>query len=111
MKIYQVHHTGGSYEDYFDMIVASFVSKDKAQDYANKYNKEIQKNKTMTEICQKCPIWSSTKSEYDKNKDELDKYCNKKRLVFDDDDIDCENYFFYYDDDNWYSVKEEDVIE
>lgn len=110
MKIYQVHHVGGAYEDYFDMIVASFLSKDKAQDYIDKINREKQELGTIAEKCSKCPIWNTTKRKYNKNKDVLDKYCDKRQLVFIGNDVDCENFFFY-DDDSWYLIKEEEVIE
>lgn len=87
MVVYQIHECGGSYEDAYDFIRATYLSKEKAiQELISLSNAEACRNK-LAERCNKCPIHSYTinKKVIDKTK----KYC----LMFDYDNEmgDCKN--------------------
>lgn len=57
MVVYQIHERGGSYEDAYDFIRATYLSKEKAEkDLQALVNEEFERNK-LAEKCNKCPIY------------------------------------------------------
>lgn len=57
MVVYQIHERGGSYEDAYDFIRATYLSKEKAEkEWKALVNAETDRNK-LAEKCNKCPIY------------------------------------------------------
>lgn len=108
--VYQLHECGGSYEDYFDRIIASYVSARKAI----KHKRELQKEEKIIEEkvnkCCRCPIQDMTKRKYNNKKNVLDEYCDNQNLVFEGNYIYCENTE-YCDEEKIYRIEKIEVIE
>ena len=55
MKIYQVHKSGGKWEDYYNYIVASYLHEENAikkkEELEEKQNKKIEQSKKCDECC------------------------------------------------------------
>lgn len=113
IKIYQLHESGGSYEDYYNIILASYLHKSKAQEHLNKLNKDKRIIEEEVNKCCNCPINHLTKRKYNKNKDIINNYCDKADIQFDDNYVDCGNIleYPYLWDEPYYQIKEVDVIE
>lgn len=113
MKIYQIHETGGQYEDYFDYIVGTYLHKDKAEiDMQILIDKEELRRQEY-EKCQSCPIGN-----LDLNVDTIEamrsicqEYCDSSQ-IFEQlyDEYVCENEAIYWDD-RGYHITEIEVIE
>lgn len=57
MVMYQIHERGGSYEDAYDIIRATYLSKEKAEkEWQTLVKAEDDRNK-LAEKCNKCPIY------------------------------------------------------
>lgn len=54
MKIYLIETSHGSYEDYCTYIETGFFDKDKAQQYVDKYNKDLDDKKLQSDECWNC---------------------------------------------------------
>lgn len=56
MVVYQIHERGGSYEDAYDIIRGTYLSKEKAEkEWQALVKAEADRNK-LAEKCNKCPI-------------------------------------------------------
>lgn len=53
MKIYQIHEWGGEWEDRYDYIVSSYLSKEKAEAERDRLEKE----QAGSMKCNECPIY------------------------------------------------------
>ena len=53
MKIYQIHKYGGDWEDYYDCIMASYLSKEKAVEE----KKRLEKEEVIATKCNSCPLY------------------------------------------------------
>ena len=115
MKIYQIHEYSGSYEDFCDRIVGTYLLEPKA-----KVEKErLEAIEAEREKCRQCPLYVCN----DDNKDfcnndcgeschkhilsNIGKYCDK---YVDDGDEHCKNHDWHCDDCT-YEIKEVEVIE
>lgn len=79
MVVYQIHERGGSYEDAYDFIRATYLSKEKAEkELAVLVDAEADRNK-LAEKCNKCPVYGVL---YEKVKNKVKRYC----ALFDYDD-------------------------
>lgn len=111
MKIYQIHKYGGVWEDSYDYIVASFISKEKADVEKERLEKE---DEELSKCCE-CPLYYcpgdcslSCGTEKCKNfiMSELKTYCDKYAP---DGREKCKNY--YYRESSFFKIEEVDVIE
>lgn len=109
MKIYQIHKYGGEWEDSFDYIVNSYLSKDKA--VAEKERLELEEEERQK--CNSCPLYfcevdcDSNCEECEKHKIErTQKYCDRYKPESNS----CANcdYRFY---DSFFKIEEVEVIE
>lgn len=113
MKIYQVHESGGEWEDSYDCIVKSCLEKEKAEEYKKQYEEVLEEILKNSGICNECPLCSGCGSII--TAEELTDYC--KRVVVDDfkiengEVVECEKYEFVYNDDTSYEIVEVDVEE
>lgn len=86
MVVYQIHERSGSYEDAYDFIRATYLSKEKAEkEWEALVNAEADRNK-LAEKCNKCPVYGVL---YKEVKNKVKRYC----ALFDYDDSieDCRN--------------------
>lgn len=113
MKIYQIHEYGGEWEDSYDWIIASYLSKEKAEARLL----ELEYEELLRRKCDKCPLYLH----YDEDISVIElvaltkEYCNKCEpddplLVDDDIYIECKNYDPPYDF-SYYKIVEIEVIE
>lgn len=119
MKIYQIHEYGGSWEDAYDYIVGSYLSKDKAIAEKDRLEEEEEKRRK----CGLCPLFNCSGCEYDceecNNSERVERtkaYCSRYE-PFDNDKHDPEEYDFkkcvnyYYGDNSYFRINEVEVIE
>ncbi len=110
MKIYQIHEYSGGWEDAFDRIVDSYLSKEKAI-------KELERLDSEAEIkrrCNACPLYFC-EEECDGDCEKCEEqsfekakaYCNRYKPF--GEEHDCANYSS--DNDKHYRIVEVDVIE
>ena len=87
MVVYQIHERGGSYEDAYDFIRATYLSKEKATEKWTEFvNAEAKRNK-LAEKCNKCPIYDYA---VHKNvKEKIKRYCSL--FDYNDEREDCRN--------------------
>lgn len=113
MKIYQLHQFSGSGEEFCDIIIASYLSKEKAKEHLTELENKKQIEIERYKKCVNCPIDEElTKRKYNnpKVKQKIDNYCSEADIKFDEDNYAyCENQIWYYEPDN-YKIISEDVI-
>lgn len=128
MKIYQIHKSGGEWEDYYDIIVASYVNEDKAEARLKELKEEQLKHEEQSKKCSECPVVNQSCSICEHlqiccvNFDKCDvEYCNERalRLVeeycdnysnIEDEYLSCENECWYTDNCS-YRIEVVEVIE
>ena len=112
MKIYQIHETSGSYEDYYDYIVGTYLHKDRAELEMQKLVNTEETRQKRYEKCQNCPIGDLDLQEdtFETMKDACNGYCNRSQIYEELYGFGCENEESYWDDKN-YKIKEIKVIE
>lgn len=59
MVVYQIHKTGGEWEDRYDMIVGTYLSERKAEVERQKLEAEEDKRVVRSEKCNDCPLYDS----------------------------------------------------
>lgn len=57
MKIYQIHKTGGEWEDRYDMIVGSYLNLNKAKEEKERLQVEEHTRVLQAQKCDKCPLY------------------------------------------------------
>lgn len=111
MKIYQIHATGGEWEDSYDIIHSSYLDKNRAYEEKNNLDKQEQKITKKIQKCSNCPLF--TLIGYDEEitediEDTVKSYCKKYKP---DDLNGCQNYLSQIFGVTTYNVYEVDVIE
>lgn len=98
MKIYQVHEYSGSYEDFFDYIIGSFIHRENAEDLVMTKEAEQFGNRRRAKRCYKCIShnYKPKKSCYKPDKSDYGE--------------DCDNYYQCYDDYR-YDIKEVEILD
>jgi hypothetical protein len=110
MKIYQLHECGGEWEDHFDRIIASYVSKDKAIE-GKRISEELERQqREHHELCSNCPFIDEDLNNLETILEDYKDYCDKAHFASDSDYIRCTNYFYKCDDISFY-IQEIEVIE
>ncbi|MDD5980170.1 MAG: hypothetical protein PUC23_03560 [bacterium] len=107
MKIYQLHHYHGSYEDFHDMIIGSYLKKDRAEEEKAKLDDKEKKLEEQGNKCAECPIL------YSDSLDVVDKYpnyCSEAKLEESEYGVECDNYYIYWGEDS-FEIKEVEVEE
>ena len=108
MIIYQLHKTGGQWEDYYDYIIGSYLRKERAEEEKDKVEIEERELIEQSKKCYKCPYL------YDAfiSNDELLSYCPNAKLEKNefDNDVDCQNYYVTWDEAT-FEIKEVEVEE
>ena len=115
MKIYQIHEYGGDWEDSYDYIVGSYLSKDKATTEKERLEKEEKFKQELVVKCDYCPLYDCF-NECDGNCPECLKrrgnkakeYCEKYKP--DAESYECKNRV-YFEDNSYFKIEEVDVTE
>lgn len=112
MKIYQIHETGGQWEDYFDYIVGTYLHKDRAESEMQKLVDKEECRRKGRRKCRGCPInhTNSVDDSLEAMQKACSEYCNVADIQEDSDYCYCENEVTHWDD-NDYHIKEIEVIE
>ena len=112
MVIYQIHEHSGAYEDYRDIIVGSYLHKDKAIVKMEELQRIEAERQVKSNHCSLCPI-----DDVDTMSEDLDtvvricsKYCSNAKITEDVYGYDCENYCSSWDEAT-YEIKEVEVEE
>lgn len=96
MIIYQLHKTGGQWEDYFDYIIGSYLRKERAEE--EKIKAEVEEKELIEQgnKCNNCQLIGHHFASID---DLLVKYpCSEAKLEETDYGIQCANYCSHWDD-------------
>lgn len=106
MIIYQLHKTGGCWEDYYDCIMGSYLKKERAEEEKAKAEKEEQELRNQDEKCRECPYL------YDIfiTNEKLLEYCPNAKLESSDYGIDCANYYQLWEESS-FEIREAEVEE
>ena len=99
MKVFQVHISGGCYDEYYDYIESSYLDRTKAETRIKELQDEYFEQVVQAQICENC--YSCNKDCYIPEVDEFD-------------DEWCKNFVDYpnhYYDNEQYTIEEVDVIE
>lgn len=102
MTIYQIHEYGGEYEDRFDYIIASYLSKEKA----DKEMERLEINKKQNEKCRNCCV---SENENCPRREPFNESVHEGERFDYDDDRCIHQYWSMYDSN--YKIEEVDVIE
>lgn len=112
-KIYQIHECGGQWEDSYDFIRSSYLSKEKAEAEMERMKKEEKYLLDWSLRCHECPLRIHSEESVD-----MSKYCDKYE-PFDeskhdldeyDGDEKCVNEYWNHED-SWFKIEEVEVIE
>jgi hypothetical protein len=115
MKIHQIHEYGGSYEDYCDRIVGTYLLEPKA--IAEK--ERLEAIEAEHEKCRNCPLYVCLDDNNDFCNNDCGESCHKHILSniakycdkYEDDGDDHCTQHYWYRDSRTYEIKEVDVIE
>lgn len=122
MKIYQIHKSGGCYEDFYDYIVFSYINFLQASEK----KEELEKQELIERRCDRCPLVICNDDYCDGNCKNCNddrkianakKYCNKcliEKVKY----AGYENEYYLlcknssnHSDDSYFRIEEVDVIE
>lgn len=107
MKIYQIHKSGGEWEDRYDMIVGSYLKLSDAIKEKNRLREEEHNRILQAEKCDNCPFFFDYSQATETMLAAAEKYCTKYNLS---ETNDCSNYEFDIDE-SFFDVREVEVIE
>lgn len=112
MKIYQIHEFGGEWEDFYDHIIGSYISLERAKDEMAKRQAKIKEELQQSHMCNGCPICDSFgRDDIEVLAKECANYCKHfERENYEDGSIDCVNWTSRYDEPS-FEIKEVDVEE
>lgn len=107
IKIYQIHETGGEYEDCFDNIVGSYLHKEKAKQELEKFKDALNERRMYYQKCSDCPAqFGCLEDEIDEIRENCDHFSteNDESLI-----VFCKNAVYSYDESVRYEIEEADV--
>ena len=110
-KIYQIHETGGEYEDCFDNIVGSYLHKEKAKQELEKFKDALSERRMYYQKCSDCPAqFGCSASEIDRIRERCDRFSAEDA---DDESFIgfCKNAVCSYNRNTRYGIEEIDVDE
>lgn len=109
MKIYQLHKHGGEWEDYRNIVIGSYLKKERAEEEKLKAEKEEKIKRQQAEKCAECP-YNSDIADESLMADLMRQYCNHSDISFDDGTIFCKAHRYHWYDAEFY-IEEVEVIE
>lgn len=107
MKIYQIHKSGGEWEDRCDIIVGTYLNFNKAK--AEKERLQVEENKRVLQAqkCDKCPLYYTYENITDMMVENAKEYCQKYLST---ESRCCDNYEFEIEE-SYFDIREVEVIE
>jgi hypothetical protein len=109
MKIYQLHKHGGEWEDYRDVIIGSYLRKERAEEEKLKAEKEEEINRARAKQCYECP-YNCKITDNVVMADLMRKHCDHSDISFEDDEIYCKAHCYRWRDYRFY-IEEVNVEE
>lgn len=111
--IYQIHEMSGSYEDYRDYIIGSYLREERAEEVLKNLRDEEDKRRARAQKCRECPIHDaecnlrSIIGEYCEDFDEWYELDEGEERMF------CKNEYYSYSayDDVYYEIQKVEVEE
>ena len=110
MTIYQLHEFGGAWEDKYDYIVGSYLSKAKAEEEKAKKERAEELSQQQSEKCGACPLCNYYCDDVEVVAAACTKYCDQFSRNDCNGEIDCKNYHCQWDA-NMYRIEEVEVEE
>jgi hypothetical protein len=111
MKIYQIHKSGGMYEDHYDYIVGSYANKERAETVMADLEQKSKTRYAEAFHCVGCPSWEQLEDNIEQIAQKCAEYCNRFcREDNDDGGFECSNWQSYYEMPG-YQIEEVEVIE
>ena len=112
MKIYQLHKSGGEWEDAYDIIIGSYLKKERAEEKKAEAESDEECLRNQSRKCNDCPFLGEPLSKLDSLFAEYPNYCSETKFEkYDDYDyIECENYYMHFDE-SYYEIQEVEVEE
>lgn len=98
MKIYQLHKYGGAWEDAYDHIIGSYVSKERAKEMMATFVHESRVRNEESRHCMDCPSWEQREDNIEQIAQKCSDYC--ERFCREDDGgggFECSNWQSYYE--------------
>ena len=98
MTIYQIHEYSGEYEDYRDIIVGSYLNKEKAIVKKEEFQCIEAEKQDKSSRCWSCPIMDidMIADTFDVMVKSCSEYCQDAKITEDRFGYDCENYCGYW---------------
>lgn len=96
MKVYQLHEHSGAWEDFSDIIIGSYLRKERAEEEKARLELKEKELRKQSKKCANCPF---IEEEFESIEDLLLKhsnYCNRVELEETDYGINCENYYSHW---------------
>ena len=97
MKIYQMHEYSGEWEDFRDIIVGSYLRKERAEEKWLEYELKEKELRKACARCGDCPFMWEDEENLDTLIAQYSDYCSKKSLEKAGYSITCGNYTPYHD--------------
>lgn len=111
MKIYQLHECGGQWEDGYDLIIGSYLRKERAEQEKVKVEEKLRKLMANAKRCRNCPfLEKDNMTEVEDMLSYYDDYCSEMKLEDSPWGINCDNYCYIYEESDFY-IKEVEVEE
>lgn len=107
MKIYQIHKSGGEWEDRYDIIVGSYLNFNKAKEEKERLQTEEHMRILKAQKCDKCPLYYTYEKITDMMVENAKEYCQEYLST---ESRCCDNYEFDMDE-SFFDVREVEVIE
>lgn len=113
LTIYQIHEMSGEYEDYHDIIVGSYLRKERAEEVIKTLRDEENKRKARAIKCRECPV-----RDYNCDlRSVINEYCEdfeeEVELDYGEEQPFCKNEYYSYSayDDVYYEMQKVEVEE
>ena len=110
MTIYQLHEYGGEWEDKYDYIIGSYLSKARAEEEKTKKEQAEAINQQQSKKCANCPLGNYYFDDKDAVAEACAKYCDQFSRNDYNDVMECRNYYCPWDS-NLYRIEPVEVEE
>lgn len=110
MKIYQLHKYSGEWEDFRDIIIGSYLRRERAEEEKTKAETKEEILIEHNDRCADCPFLYASMAAIDGLIEEYPNYCNEAKLHEDEYGIDCDNYYSHWTE-STFEIKEIEVEE
>lgn len=110
MKIYQLHEYSGEWDCFQDIIIGSYLKKERAEEEMEKAKTKEKYLMAHSDKCRLCPFLEKSHFYLDDLLSEYPDYCSEIKLRKSDYGLDCENYYLKFEE-STFEIKEIKVEE